>query len=238
MGTGINNIGSGLSTLGQHYRMITNNIANASTVGYKRQIRSMQQTAGTRSAAMGAGELQDNSSIDFGQGPAKHTGRPLDVALHGPGMFAIETPEGPVYTRNGVFHVNSDRQIVDLAGQPVSGEAGPIVVPPDVPLMDVSISRDGNVSAGGQSIGKLKMVEFDDVNLLEPLSGASFRIGQAEEQAATKTTAQQGFQEKSNVTTVEELVDLITVTRLYEANLKGIKTQDNRMKSILQAAMA
>ena len=143
-----------------------------------------------------------------------------------------------LYTRNGVFQVNAQRQLVDSAGRAVSGEGGPVVIPSSVGVGGVNVATDGSVSAAGQSIGQLKLVEFDEPTQLIPVGDNSFSAPQGlAPLAATEATVHQGFQEASNVRVVEELVDLIAVTRLYEANLKSISAQDERMRNILNVAM-
>ena len=153
-------------------------------------------------------------------------------------FFVIETPKGQMYTRNGVFRLNDKGQMVDSKGQSVAGQSGPLTVPVNIGPSAVNISADGRLSANGQSLGQFRVVQFDEPDLLVPIGESCFR---APESAAPKPAetpgVHQGFQEGSNVSVVEELVDLITVSRLYEANAKSIKAHDERMKNILQVAM-
>jgi len=224
-----------LEVLARRYRTITHNMANANTVGFKRQIMSQSMV----SQGDGTAEtIAERTAIDFSQGRVVHTGRPLDVALNGKGFLVVETIEGEVYTRDGVLRTNAQSQLVDAGGRTVSGESGPIVIPPTAGTHQVQISSAGTVSVGAQTIGKLRIVEFDDPNLLVPIGANSFKApdGVASKPAET-TTVHQGFQEASNVNVVEELVDLITVTRLYEANIKSVTVQDEKMKNLLQVAM-
>jgi len=236
MGTPIQATGSNMAAMTKHYRVITNNLANANTAGFKRQIGSMSQSTGGTSDA---GKVNDSVSVDFGQGRLVHTGRAMDFALDGDnGFFVLETPEGPLYTRNGVFRANAQGQIVDAAGRMVSGEAGPLVAPPSVGTTAINVAKDGQISGAGQSIGKLKIVEFDDPTKLTPAGGVAFKAPEGvSPKSAESTSVYQRFQEGSNVVAVEELVNLITLSRLYEGNFKTIGAQDDRMKSIIQVAM-
>ena len=238
---------SSLEALGREYQVIAHNLANASTTGYKRRCSSFVQLlqqaqaldATGPEASMPAGEVVDQVLIDFSQGALTRTGRPLDLGLDGEGFFVLETPEGPLYTRNGAFRTNPEGQLVDPAGRSVAGEAGPIVMPNTASTSSVRVTRDGSISVAGQTVGKLRLVEFDEESVLTPVEGTSFRApADATPNPAANTTVQQGFQEASNVGIVEELVGLITVTRQYEANLKAIQAQDERMKNILEVAMA
>ena len=236
MGTPIQATGSNMAALASHYRIITHNLANSNTAGFKRQIGSISQMV---DGASSTGDAEDRLSVDFEQGRLIQTGRPMDFALEGENtFFSVETPQGPLYTRNGVFRANAAGQIVDAAGRMVSGEGGPLVIPPSVGTTGINVSKDGTISGGGQMIGKIKVVEFDDAAKLTPAGGVSFRAPEGvSPKPATKSAVYQGFQEGSNVVAVEELVDLITLSRLYEANFKTISAQDDRMKSIIQVAM-
>src|SRR3546814_13153720 len=98
------------------------------------------------------------------------TENPLDVALSGDGYFEVETPVGPRYTRNGVFQLNADRQLVTSTGLPVLGEGGtPITLPPN--SADVTITRDGTISTDQGPAGRLRVVRFE--------SSAGSRVGKA-----------------------------------------------------------
>jgi len=241
-----NAIASGLDALTQQYRTITNNLANASTPGFKRTRTTFRQlldgaTArpGSPADAQASRRIAPQNSLDFTQGMMTHTGRNLDVALDGEGFFVLDTPDGPLYTRCGKFRSNGEGQLVDPAGRLVAGDNGPITVPPSVSAADVSIARDGRVSAGGQSLGKLRIVQFPDPAQLTPVGSGCFQAkASAEVKDAEKVGVQQGFYESSNVSVMEELVDLLTVTRLYEANIKSIAAQDEKGKQLLQVAMS
>ena len=238
MDSSIEAAASSLATLTGQYQTVTHNMANASTVGFKRRIEAVTQSLADLQAGASAGTLTGSSFIDFTQGSLVHTGRPLDLALKGKGFFAIETQAGPLYTRDGVFQVDAQGQLVDSAGQIVGGEGGPIVIPPDVDVSRVSVATDGQITAAGQVVGKLRIVEFEDILGLASAGKNCFRAPEAVTPSQSETSSvYQGFQEASNVSIVEELVDLITVTRMYEANLKTISAQDDRMSSLLQVVM-
>ncbi len=182
-----------------------------------------------------------NSSLDFSQGNLSKTGRPLDFALYGKGFFVIETPNGPLYTRNGIFHTNQNGQIIDSHERIVAGEAGPITIPIDVGISKVSVSNDGSISAGDIVIGKFRLVDFkEDEDKLVPTGDSCYRMPDKNIQpvAAENIIVKQGNQEVSNVKMIEELVDMIMVTRLYEANMKFIAARKEVASSITSAAMA
>lgn len=239
-------VSSSISALMREYETITNNLANISTAGYKRRCnafsKSLQrQMAGTGADKYLAGRIELNSSLDFSQGNLSETGRPMDFAIYGKGFFVIETPNGPLYTRNGIFQTNQNGQIVDSQGRIVAGEAGPITIPTNVGISQVSVSNDGNISAGGISIGKFQLVDFkDNEDKLVPTGDSCYRMPDKNIQpvAAENVIVKQGNQEVSNVKMIEELVDMIMVSRLYEANMKFIAARKEVASSITSAAMA
>ena len=244
MADAIQATGWSLEALQRQFQAITHNLSNADTVGYKSRrasfARVLEPLLQNNPATAGlGGRIVGNISADLTQGALTRTGRALDLALDGEGFFVIETPEGPLYTRSGTFRANEQNQLVDAAGRTVAGDGGQIVIPNTVSTEKVHVSRDGTVSAGGQSIGKLRIVKFDDPGKLVPLNASCFRApAGATPQADEQAEVHQGYRETSNVNIVEEMVNLIMVTRMYEANLKTVTVQDERMKSILQVAMS
>jgi flagellar basal body rod protein FlgG len=235
-------ISSTINGLTREFDIIAHNLANVSTVGYKRRCNSFSklltaQETGTISET--ASEADLHTAFDFSQGSFVETGRTLDFALCGKGFFVVETQDGPLYTRNGMFHLNQNGQIVDSEGRTIAGEAGPISIPPDVGLSQVSVSSNGAVSAAGTAIGKFKLVDFKDNE--SNLIAAGLNCFQApddiEPQPTTNLIVKQGYQEGSNVQMVEELVDMIMVSRLYEANMKFMTISSDTSKSLMNVAM-
>jgi len=236
-------ISSSIDALTREFEIITHNLANASTVGFKRRcnafskhLDAQQGTAETYSPGM----IDLNSSFDFSQGGLVQTGRSLDFALMGRGFLVVETPDGPLYTRNGAFQTNANGQIVDSTGRPVAGESGPITVPAAVGLSGLQVAADGRISADGINIGKIRVVDFqDNESKLVPAGGNCFVMPDKDVQpaAAENVVVKQGCQEASNVKIVDEMVDMLMVTRLYEANMKYISAQRENSSSIISVAM-
>jgi flagellar basal-body rod protein FlgF len=243
MGATVDPIASSIAALSQQYESITSNLANASTPAYKRRCTAFSQTLLSKLRTPDApvpptGEVVGTQAIDFSQGHIIATGRALDVAIDGKGFMVVETPQGPLYTRNGTFRCDAQGMLVDHAGRPVAGEGGPIVLPAGTSSAQVTISDDGAVIAGGGEVGKLKLVEFDDTSRLAPVGGSCYAApADATPNAAVASRVQGGAQEASNVSVVEELTAMITVSRLYEANFKMIRTQDEQARNLLQVAM-
>jgi len=236
-------IGSSINALMKEYHTVAHNIANVNTTGYKRRVNTfarelMEQASGGEEESVSAAEIKANGAIDFSAGSVVGTGRPLDVAILGEGFFVVETPEGPLYTRNGVFEINPQGQLVDLSNRIVAGVGGPVVVPPSVSELDINIAVDGNVKAGPSVLGKLRVVDFgDNVSELEPAGKSCFRVRPEVRPAdAENVILKQGYRENSNVKLVEELVDLIGVSRLYEINMGLLQKQRENSQVMLGVA--
>jgi flagellar basal-body rod protein FlgF len=177
--------------------------------------------------------------FDFSQGPLTQTDRTLDFALHGNGFFVIESPEGPLYTRHGVFHANRNGQLVDTMGRLVAGVAGPLIVPAEVDVSNLYVADDGRVMAGQAAIGQFRIVDFPDER--DKLLPAGHNCFQAPEDVrpvgAVDVIVKQGYQEGSNVKLVDELVNMILVSRMYEANTKLVSARKDASSTMIGVAM-
>jgi len=233
---------SSLEVLTEDYRTIASNLANVNTTGFKRVKNAFMEAL--RTANFDTSQLPapldivtiGRAGLDFSQGPTAHTGRDLDFAVQGDAFFVLETPEGPLFTRNGVFLMNERRELVTAAGHIVSGDSGPIVIPPQA--TSISVTAKGVISADGTAIGSLRLVEFEDQYKLVPAGYSAFKhLDVYAGTPAQNAQILQGFRENSNVQPATELVDLISVMRLYELTLKAISSSDERQQDILRIAM-
>jgi flagellar basal-body rod protein FlgF len=236
-------VSGSLAALMSEFDIIAHNLANVSTAGYKRRCSSFAEALGTQAtdtATQSAEAELSQAVFDFSQGHLVQTDRTLDCALSGEGFFVIETPEGPLYTRHGVFQTNQNGQIVDFAGRVVAGVAGSILVPTDVSPARIHVANDGRVSVGDTFIGQFKLVDFpDNRDQLVPTGVNCFKAPPAVQPVDTdRVLVKQGYQEASNVKLVNELVNMIMVSRLYEANLKLVATSREATRSLLSIAMA
>jgi flagellar basal-body rod protein FlgF len=199
---------------------IANNLANASTVGYRAQhnvFSSVLATAGNPSdsdlnRAMNNYGLLSGTTLDQSQGALQKTGNDLDIAIRGKALFEVQTPSGQKYTRNGSFQVSSSGQLITATGDTVMGDKGPITVPPG----PVSISSDGTISSNGAVAGKLKLVQFPESTQLTSAGETYYSAPPGTATDATDSTVQQGMLESSNVNPVSGMVELITAQRSAE----------------------
>src|SRR6202034_1142445 len=145
---------------------IANNLANASTPGFRAEQDVFSEVLANASdpsgsplvKAMNSFGILSGTTLDQNQGALQKTGNDLDVAIEGRGYFEVETKDGTMYTRNGGFQISAHRQLVTGQGDAVMGEGGAITMPPG----EVSISPDGTISSKGAVVGKIKVVEFPD----------------------------------------------------------------------------
>jgi flagellar basal body rod protein FlgG len=237
-------IGSSVDVLTRELEIIANNVANANTTGFKRLsnafskvLDSQKGTADTYSP----GTIDLKSGLDFSQGNMVQTGRSMDFALSGSGFFVVETQDGPLYTRNGVFSTNQNGQIVDEMGRTVEGESGPITLPSGASVSAIHVTSGGEITAGGASIGKFKVVDFKDSDESKLVSIGNNCFAMSDNNvrptSATNVVVKQGFQESSNVKIVDEMVDMVMITRLYEANMRYVTAQKENANSLTSVAM-
>lgn len=198
-----------LGSMAQEHRMniISNNLANINTPGFKRDVPVFE------------GYIVKSTAIHFSQGTFRETGNRLDLALSGPGFFQVDTPNGVRYTRNGNFTLNEQGQVVDMQGAPLVGGG---VVPPET--VDLHITTDGRVMADGAQVGQVELVEFEDLRILAKEGNSYFapKIEGVAGNPAEETTVEQGYLEMANVDAVEQSVNLIDTVRTYEVFQKII----------------
>jgi flagellar basal-body rod protein FlgG len=217
----------------KRFEILTQNLANVSTPGYKAEVGLFESILldletlleGTSSAGeTGTVTVQQFTglSVDLSPGALRPTGNPLDLAIQGDGFFVVETPDGTRYTRRGQFVLDSLRQVVTDAGYPIQGQAGAIVASGDG---QVAVNSNGDVSVDGTLVGTLRVVTFPDVNLLVRDSGGHFQWT-GDPLSVTDVTdpkVEQGYFELSNVNPVRGMTEMITTLRTYEAAQKILK---------------
>lgn len=215
------------------------NVTNAYTPGYRSRRLALSPFAslllyrltGSGSSPLGRldyGVTVAQRALDPSAGPLRETGEPLDVALMGEGFLVVATPGGERYTRDGRLRLSPDGLLVDVAGRPVLGDAGPIrVTPGALP----SIDPDGTVRAGDQLFGRLRRVRFQRPDLLAPtpdgLYASTPDSGPAVPDPATEVRS--GFVELANVDLVAESVELMMSLRAFEAAQRVIRAQDETL---------
>lgn len=211
---------------------IANNLANATTPGYKADgisVRSFQQILmanrqnGRAVGPIGVG-VQASTITNFSQGALQHTREPLDFALEGDGFFAVQTPQGVRYTRNGRFTLGAGNILQDSLGNPVLGRNGqPIRITGDAG--QISVSADGTIRRGNAIIGQLGVFALANPTKI----GGNLYEGQAQLAVAGEYAVRHGYLETSGTDPVRSLVELIASVRNFEAGQRVLRTIDDTL---------
>ncbi len=247
MNIGLYQSASALSALERWQDAVSQNITSSQTNGYRaRTVDFSTTTAGEinvdpHSRTGGDSTFETlfpkvTSGVSFATGQTEPTRRELDVAIQGDGFFQVQMPDGgKAYTRNGEFHLRSDRTVVTASGAEVLTDGGaPITLLQNgQPLV---VNHDGSIFQGDLSLGRLSVQKFANNAQLVPVAGGFFvpSAGAAPE-PVQQPELLQGYLESSNVTPLREMVDLVLISRAYEANQKIITTIDDQMQKTLDA---
>ncbi len=232
--------------------VLTNNLANSATTGYK-TVGSTSQTFDTvltyRIKDEEDGYYNDvnigrampgvkigETYTDYSQGSFRETGNTFDMAISGTGFFTVEYTarsgeKSTVYTRDGSFTLTKDGMLVTKDGDYVMGEGpnGQLQRIQLDPTQETFIDTSGRITQNGQAVGQLKITDFEDYNYLKQFGENFYLPAEGAEVIGTDATVQSGYLEMSNVQVVREMVELISVTRQYEANQKIIQAYDSAL---------
>ncbi len=207
--------------------IISNNIANSLTAGYK-ALKPVFGMVSNGAAMTGDGSTLKNTYvgiydtfIDFSDAPIVDSGATFDMAIVGNGFFVVQGENGNLYTRNGQFTVDKNNKLVTMSGDPVMGKGGEITI--DVTDgSDILIENDGSIYLGKDLIDTVKIVDFNDKSGLRPVGKSYFtNENQAEPEITPELySIRQGAYEGSNVNIFREMVDMIQTMRAYECYTK------------------
>jgi flagellar basal-body rod protein FlgF len=218
--------------------VVANNMANINTTGFKGEqilfeeyVMPVARDQDFPTLDQPLSYVQDWATMhDLSGGGMVQTGSELDVGLNGDGFFAVQTPAGERWTRAGTFQLSANGTLVDASGNPVLGTGGPIQFGPEE--NGILIAADGAISSSAGPKGRLRLVEF--ANAQELLREGSNLFSGGTPVAATNTRAMQGFIEKSNVSGVTEMAEMIRVTRAYESAASLATKQDELRRTAIQ----
>lgn len=250
---------TGLDAQQTQLDVISNNLANVNTSGFKRSravfedllyqtlrqpgANSSQQTNLPTGLQLGTGVRPVATERIFSQGNLQQTSNSLDVAINGQGFLQVQMPDGSTaYTRDGSLHLDSQGQMVTSSGYPIL----PAITIPST-AQAITIGNDGTVSVAQQGqanatqVGSLQLANFINPAGLEAHGENLFLETQASGNPTTSTpgnngvgTLSQGYVETSNVNVVEELVNMIQTQRAYEINSKAVQTSDQMLQRLSQ----
>lgn len=239
---------TGMANEQKRLDVISNNLANSATVGYKKEGVTSQsfdeqltikikdksepltgeRIIGSMSLGVKVGEVY----TDYSGGSLRETENTFDLAIDGNGFFqvAVTDREGQThlrYTRAGGFHMTSDGYVVNAEGNHLQGESGDVLVPTDAGELLVDI--DGSIYADGEYVDKISLFDFEEYDYLKKYGDVMYEPVDGAVQKDATGLIRQGYTEQSNVNVVSEMVNMIAITRAYEANQKVIQTMDQTL---------
>ncbi len=249
---------SGAMARDHQIEVISNNLANVNTNGFKRDDITFKEYLSKNEKMTAEGEEIPRSPIKdkdlypldgkdqsfvvvsgtqtkFSTGGFKVTDNPLDIALSGPGFYEIATPNGVRYTKAGSFKLSSEGKIVTSEGYPVlsKGAEGEVSDPAgrEINVSEhegaLHVNDRGDIYVGDEKIAQLSIVEFADLNQIRKVGSSNFEnknLAKNPGLEAVNTQAKQGMVETSNVNPVQEISNLIRANRMFEQDLKAMKT--------------
>jgi len=241
---------TGMANEQKRLDVISNNLANSATVGYKKEgvtsqsfdeqltikikDRSEMITGERIIGSMSLGVKVGEVYTDYSGGSLRETENAFDFAIDGDGFFqvAVTDREGEThirYTRAGSFHMTRDGYVVNSEGNHLQGESGDVMVPTDAG--EILVDIDGSIYADGEYVDKINLFDFEDYNFLKKYGDVMYEpVDGATEKEATGLI-RQGYTEQSNVNVVTEMVNMIAITRAYETNQKVIQTVDQTLEN-------
>lgn len=233
---GIYTVARGMNAFQKENDVLSNNLANVSTVGFKGQqvvyqsfpeilMNRMDEKGKHVIGTKGTGAQIIATYTNFQPGSLLKTDNPLDLAIEGSGFFAVQTPNGVAYTRAGHFTVNELGQMVTEEGYLLLGQNGPI----QTMGRAIQVGEDGSIAIEGMQEDQLQIVDFADPNQLERQGYNMYRAAQGAQVVEATAAIRQGYTEASNVNVILGMTQMITATRLYEMSQKTIQAQDETL---------
>jgi flagellar basal-body rod protein FlgF len=229
MDQGIYTAASGAIAMEERLAVISNNLANMNTVGFKKdrlnyeQFSKLLDTASLypgQYRAIPIDVVARTQTIDTTPGPSQKTGNPLDVSIVGEGFFVVNTEGGTRYTRAGSFHLTPEGLLVTAEGYAVQGEGGDITLGPG----EVVIDTKGDIIFNNENVGKFQLVNIPAESLVRSGYGLfTVKEGYSPE-SVDSVNISQGFLEAANVEPVKEMVEMIATERAYEAFQRVIRS--------------
>lgn len=215
----------------QRLEMLSHNLANTSTTGYKRKSTTntqfVLQTRGREERVQGT-----TFYTDFGQGDLHRTGLPYDLALMGDGFFAVEGPEGELYTRGGNFFVDAEGVLTTPDGLALAWEER--IAPIDPLGFEPVIDEEGRAYQGDVALGRLRVVDFEKRERLIEQNGGYWKAPAGLVEQAPTARVHQGSIESSNATGMVELIEMLVTQRSYEMAATTIQMIDQSYKRLNQ----
>jgi flagellar basal body rod protein FlgG len=232
---GIYSAASNLDALERWQETISQNLAAGPSAGYRKVQFAVESLPSGKAGAFKAIMPHAKTNTSFAPGDRTETGKKTDFAVQGPGFFQVKGPDGkPVFTRDGEFHVNAQGTLVTKRGWEVAGAEGPITIDPQksAPV----VSREGVITQDDTTIGKIGLFDFAKPDTLQRRDAGFFAppAGVSPTPVANPEILQ-GYTEKGNSESLNEMVSLVSVGRAYEASQKVIGAEDDILHEAIQS---
>lgn len=238
---GYYDLASNMITQNRNLNVISNNMTNISTPGYKldrmmegtfrdEMIYRYDKEGKTAVGVVSRMNVADERVTDYTEGGIRETGYPLDVGLTGNGFFVIQTANGVQYTRNGSFNLDNEGYLVLQGVGRVQGTNGPIRVTTD----DLDIDKQGRVTSlvDGQYFGTIQVVDFADYNQLTKITGGMFEAAAQPQAAGNNVNVNQKYLEDSNVPLAEEMTRMMSSQRVLQSSAQILRMYDQMISRV------
>jgi flagellar basal-body rod protein FlgG len=225
---------SGVLAQEKRLDVLTNNLANVNTPGFKKDkalFKVAVPPVDIRSNSFEDKVFVETSGMatDFSPAPVNKTGNSLDIAISGDGFFEVMTPRGPRYTRDGSFRRNDAGELATGDGYQVMGNGGPIKIQGS----EIKIDRDGNISVDGASVGRIKIVDFPrPYSLIKEMENL-YAMPDSVQAISADAEIKQGYAEGANVGVVREMTAMIDVMRSHESYIKMMQSMDEATGKVI-----
>jgi flagellar basal-body rod protein FlgF len=232
--SGLYSAAGALDAAAANQELVSENLAHATTPGYRRRSALFEATnqGGATTGYHGVGSSSDFTY--FNAGPLQHTGNPLDLAVSGDAFFALDGPNGPVYTRAGTFELNQRGELQNKGGLRVRGSGGgAIVIPPTANT--IAVNAQGFVYADNAQVGQLQLATFTDMQELRRVGPSLFEGPAPQTPPLGTVRVEQGYREGSNVQVVQEMVQMMLGMRHYEAAQRAMRALSEAVQQNTQA---
>ena len=229
MNVGLYRTVAAMRTNQQRVEVISSNIANSETAGFKRMLHVAHGLADWAKHGPHQ-QVVTATRLDLSQGVLQRTGEDLDLALDGPGFFVLEGDRGLTLTREGSFGMTQDGVLVSQDGRAVQWDGGHGVL--EWGAGNIKVDAGGNVSQDGLPVGRIRVVDVIGTDPVEPDDTGGFRLRPGAELAPSSAIVTQGFQERANIQNIDELVELIAAQRAFDSAAQAFKTIDQSYRRL------
>lgn len=222
--------------LRRHMDVIANNVANMTASGFKAEALMYEPVVSDAGRGQRLAFVQDvGVARDLRAGPMTSTGNPLDLAIEGPGYFAIDTDHGTRYGRSGQFRLSEFGELVTAAGDAVLDDGGaPLTLPPEAG--PIAVAGDGTISSAQGVVGRIGLVEFADEQRLRKVGGGLYRADQPPT-SAERSRVVQGMLEGSNVQPILELTEMMATVRAYQGMQRLLDTHHELQRRAIERVL-